>query len=47
MAKTIQKQQKVLGITTKMSRTVVEITTETIQLKIQNRLITKQVLQEN
>ena len=47
MAKTIQKQQKVLGITTKMSRIVVEITTETIQLKIQNRLITKQVLQEN
>ena len=47
MAKTIQKQQKVLGITTEVSRTVVEITTETIQLKIQNRLITKQVLQEN
>ena len=30
-----------------MSQTIVEITTETTQLKIQNRLITKQVLQEN
>ena len=35
------------GVTTEMNQTVVQITTYTIQLRVQNLLITKQVLPEN
>ena len=45
--KLFKEQQEVLGIPTVMNLTAVQITTETIQLKIQNLLITKQALQEN
>ena len=45
--KLFKQQKEVLRIPTEMNQTVAKITTETIQLKIQNLLITKQALQEN
>ena len=46
-SKIIQKQQEVFRMTAEMNQTVVEITPWTVQLKIQNLLITKEVLQES
>ena len=46
-AKIIQNQQEVFGVTTEMNQGVPHIATQTIQSKIQNLLITKQVLREN